>query len=85
MVEEERNRIRQAQAEGISIAKTKGKYKGRPVKYSPNAKGADKVIYDQIIERLDKKESVQDISRYTGVSRATIYKIKNNTIQLENS
>ncbi|QPR69986.1 helix-turn-helix domain-containing protein [Lysinibacillus macroides] len=34
------------------------------------------MIYDQIIERLDKNESVQDISRYTGVSMATIYKMK---------
>ncbi|WP_341302368.1 helix-turn-helix domain-containing protein [Lysinibacillus sp. FSL H8-0500] len=76
MVEEERKRIRQAQTEGIRIARANSKYKGRPIKYSPNAKGAYKVIYDQIIERLDKNESVQDISRYTGVSRATIYKMK---------
>lgn len=48
MVEEERKRIRQAQTEGIRIARANGKYKDRPIKYSPNAKGAYKVIYDHL-------------------------------------
>lgn len=77
MVEEERNRIRIAQREGIEIAKKKGKYKGRPLKYSSQAKGKDKIIYDTIVQMLKNKVSVMDIHRKTGVSRNTIYRIKN--------
>lgn len=77
MVEEERNRIRTAQREGIEIAKAKGKFKGRPVQYRKDAKNArDRMIYDQIVNRLKRKESVIDIHKYTGVSRMTIYRIK---------
>ncbi len=77
MVEEERNRIRSAQREGIEIAKAKGKFKGRPVKYKEDAKNPrDRMIYDQIVSRLKRKESVIDIHKYTGVSRMTIYRIK---------
>lgn len=76
MVEEERNRIRTAQREGIEIAKKKGKYKGRPLKYSSESKGKDKIIYDSIVQMLNNKESVMDIHRKTGVSRNTIYRIK---------
>ncbi|CAI6330859.1 recombinase family protein [Bacillus subtilis] len=77
MVEEERNRIKKAQSEGIALAKKKGKYKGRDTKYSPNAKNPkDRLAYDTIIDMLDKNESVMDIHKRTGVSRVTIYKIK---------
>lgn len=54
MVEEERQRITQAQREGIAIAKTKGKFKGRPMKYHENAKDPkDRLIYNEIIRMLD--------------------------------
>lgn len=76
MVEEERNRIRTAQREGIEIAKKKGKYKGRKLKYSEEAKGKDKIIYDTIVQMLKNNVSVMDIYRKTGVSRNTIYRIK---------
>ncbi len=76
MVEEERNRIRTAQEEGIRIAKIKGKYKGGKKKYHANARGKDKVIYDEVVRLLSKKESVMDIHRKTGLSRNTIYAIK---------
>lgn len=82
LVEEERLRSKAAQREGIAIAKEQGKYKGRPLKYrsdSPNA--TDRMIYDQIMTRLQQRESVMDIHKYTGVSRMTIYRIKN---ELEN-
>lgn len=75
-VETERERIKAAQAEGIKIAKEQGKYKGRPLKYSSEAKGQDKVIYDTIIQMLHNNETVMDIHRYTNVSRPTIYKIR---------
>lgn len=76
MVEEERLRIKAAQRQGIEIAKTQGKYKGRPIKYSSNSKGKDKIIYEQVIKLLQEENSIMDIHRATDLSRNTIYKIK---------
>lgn len=76
MVDEERERIRVAQREGIEIAKKKGKYQGRKRKYHPDAQGKDKLIYETIVRELEKNTSVMDIHRMTSVSRSTIYQIK---------
>lgn len=76
MVEEERNRIRTAQREGIEIAKEKGKFKGGARKYHSGATGKDKLIYDEIVRMLASGESVMDIHRRTGVARNTVYGIK---------
>ncbi|MFS0604922.1 recombinase family protein [Peribacillus frigoritolerans] len=76
-VEEERKRIKEAQKEGIAIAKEKGKFKGRPTKYHANAKDPkDRLIYNEIIRLLNENESVKNISEKTGVTRMTIYNIK---------
>lgn len=77
MVEEERDRIRQAQRQGIENAKKKGKYKGRKKKYHADASGQDKLTYETIVEELNNGTSVMDIHRKTGVARSTIYSIKN--------
>lgn len=77
MVEEERTRIKKAQAEGIKIAKASGKYKGRPVKYSSQSTGTDKIVYNYILSQLQANVSVIDIHKETGVARNTIYRIKN--------
>lgn len=42
-----------------------------------NAVGAKKLIYDTIVKGLQNGESVMMLHRKTGVSRKTIYKIKN--------
>lgn len=76
IVDEERERIRSAQREGIEIAKKMGKFKGRPVKYHSEAKGRNKLIYNAIVDDLKNNVSVMDIHRKTGVSRNTIYRIK---------
>jgi len=76
MVDEERKRIREAQREGIEIDKKQGKYKGRPVKYHAQAKGKDKIIYDDIVSNLQAGMSVMDIHLKTEVARNTIYRIK---------
>ncbi|MFV8830127.1 recombinase family protein [Alkalihalobacterium sp. APHAB7] len=76
MVEEERNRIRTAQREGIEIAKEQGKYTGRKVRYHEEAKGADKLVYDKIVKMLSVGHSVMEVHRKTEVSRNTVYKIK---------
>lgn len=76
MVEEERQRIRVAQREGIEIAKSQGKFKGGTKKYHSGATGKDKVIYDRIVHLLESERSVIDIHREVGVARNTIYGIK---------
>lgn len=85
VVDDERKRSKVAQIEGISIAKTKGKYKGRPTKYSADAKNPkDRLIYETIVSELKAGTSVIDIHKKTGVSRTTIYNMRdqneNNTI-----
>ncbi|WP_245796521.1 recombinase family protein [Domibacillus antri] len=81
MVEEERNRIRTSQKEGIAIAKEKGVYKGGKKKYRAEAKGKDKVVYDEVVRLLKQNESVMKIYRKTGVSRNTIYGIKKDIVE----
>lgn len=76
MVEEERNRIKTNQRQGIELAKQQGKYKGRPVKYHNDAKGADKLVYDAIVKGIDDGISVQELSNRLKVSKNTIYKIQ---------
>lgn len=76
MVEEERERIKQAQLEGIQIAKEKGKYVGRKRKYHKDAVGKDKIIYDEVVRLLNENVSVMDIHRKTGIARNTVYQIK---------
>lgn len=62
----ERALLLERQAEGIAIAKSKGKYKGR--KPSLNAEQAAAVA-----RRLTEGESASVLAREYGVSRATIY------------
>ena len=76
MVEDERKRNRIAQGEGIAIAKEKGTYKGKQVKYHAAAKGKDKLVYDEVVKLLTLQESVKRIHNKTDVSRNTIYRIK---------
>ncbi|WP_346729210.1 recombinase family protein [Lederbergia citrea] len=76
MVEEERTRIRAAQREGIEIAKRQGKFRGGKKKYHKNAKGKDRVIYEEVVRCLKENISVMDTHRKTGLSRNTIYSIK---------
>ena len=77
MAEQERINLLERQRQGIEIAKREGRYKGRPIKYSPQATGKDKLIHDTVIEKLKQGETVSQISRETDLSRNTIYKIKN--------
>lgn len=78
LVQEERDNIKKAQREGIEIAKEQGKYNGRPLKYRADAKKPkDRIIYEQIVTMLKQGASVMDIHKHTGVSRMTIYRIKN--------
>ncbi|MEI5907071.1 recombinase family protein [Bacillus spongiae] len=76
VVEEERNRIRSAQKEGIEMAKKKGLYKGKQTKYHKNAKGTDKLIYEEVVRLLKAGAKKVVIQEKTNVSRPTINKIE---------
>ncbi len=75
VVEEERNRIKTAQREGIAIAKERGAFKGKPRKYHAEV-NKDRIIYNEVVCLLKQNESVMNIHRETGFARNTIYAIK---------
>ncbi|MFW3364828.1 recombinase family protein [Aerococcus viridans] len=73
----EREEIKRKQRQGIEIAKRKGHYKGRPVKYSAEAKNPrDRMIYHVIVNKLKQEEPIKKIAEETGVTRDTVYRIK---------
>ncbi|GAB5807602.1 hypothetical protein JMUB7519_27660 [Staphylococcus aureus] len=54
------------------------RYKGRPVLYSPNAKDPQKrIIYHRVVELLEQGKSISTIAKEVGITRQTIYRIKN--------
>ena len=62
----ETNLRRERQAEGITAAKLRGIYKGRP----------PKIDMQEIQRRLSKGQSPTKIAREMKVSRGTVYKVK---------
>lgn len=75
--EQERLKILERQKQGIEIAKREGRYKGRGLSYSPNAKDKNKRrIYYLVVEYLNQKKPIKQISDEIGISRDTIYRIK---------
>lgn len=73
----EREESKRKQRQGIEIAKRKGHYKGRPVKYSADAKNPkDRMTYHVIVNKLKQEEPIKKIADDTGVTRDTIYRIK---------
>ena len=75
----EREKIRERQRQGIELAKAKGVYKGRVIKYGPNAKNAqDRLIWEQVVKMLNSGQyPISMIARKTGLSRSQVYRIKN--------
>lgn len=77
VAQNEREEIKRKQAQGISIAKKKGVYKGKQPEYSSIAKDPKKrYIYNQIVKMLDKNISIKQIAEETGTNRTLIYRIK---------
>lgn len=73
----EREESKRKQRQGIEIAKRKGHYKGRPVKYSAEAKDPrDRLTYQAIVKKLKREEPIKRIAEATGVTRDTVYRIK---------
>ncbi|MGX6962276.1 recombinase family protein [Vagococcus xieshaowenii] len=78
IAEQERTESKRRQAQGIAIAKANGVYKGRPKLYSPNARDPQKrSIYHQIVADLNNGIAISTIAKERGVTRQTIYRIKN--------
>ncbi|EMV4671960.1 recombinase family protein [Listeria monocytogenes] len=78
IAEQERAESKRRQAQGIHSAKQKGIYKGRPNLYSPTSKDPQKrVIYQRVIDMLSKGESISKIAEESGITRQTVYRIKN--------
>ena len=80
----EREEIKRKQKQGIVIAKEKGHYKGRPVKYAPDAKDPkDRMTYQVIVNKLKREEPIKKIAEDTGVTRDTVYRIKRELVVLK--
>lgn len=77
IAQNEREKMLERQRQGIAKAKERGAYKGRPVKYSEDAKGSDKLVYDTIVAKLENGVPISIIAKDVGITRPTIYKIKN--------
>ena len=75
----EREKIRERQKQGIELAKKRGAYKGRVIKYGPDAKNPkDKIIWERVVKMLKSKQyPISEIARETGLSRSQVYRIKN--------
>lgn len=67
----DRTLIKEKQRSGVELAKQKGLYKGRPVKYTKNHAG----VKHALDLRLNTDKTVKEISQITGISQATLYRI----------
>ena len=74
----ERELIRERTMEGLASARARGRMGGRP--------GKDKKIVEQALTLYDSKAySVEEISKTTGISRATLYKYVNLRKEAQNN
>lgn len=77
IAQNEREKIRERQRQGVLLAKAAGRYRGRPTDYSLDTKDPQKrLIYKTVIDMLKQKIPVAEIAKENGISRPTIYKIK---------
>lgn len=77
IAENEREKILERQKQGIALAKEKGVYKGRPIKYSEDSKNAkDRIVFQQVRKMLEENKPVRGIAKYVGIASSTVYEIK---------
>lgn len=75
--ENERKKMLDRQKQGIAQAKLRGAYKGRKTVYCINSSDPQKeLVYKNIVQQLQNNVSITEIARLNGVSRPTIYKIR---------
>ena len=78
VAQNEREKIRERQRQGIELAKKAGKYTGRVIKYSPNSKDPkNRWVWETVTKMLDsKKYSMSEIGRAVGIGRNQVYRIR---------
>ena len=78
VADNERQKIRERQAQGIKLAKERHVYKGRPAKYSPNSNDPQgRMVYENIKREYlgeDYGSKAKLADKY-GITRPTLYKI----------
>ncbi|HCT5235881.1 TPA: recombinase family protein [Enterococcus faecium] len=77
IAQNEREKIRERQRQGVLFAKKAGRYKGRPIEYSENSTDPQKrLVFKTVVDMLNQGVPVAEIAKENGLSRPTIYKIK---------
>lgn len=78
VAQNEREKIRERQAQGIALAKKMGKYHGRVIKYSPTARDPkNRWVWETVTKMLDSKQySYSEIARAVGIGRNQVYRIR---------
>ncbi|WP_079474009.1 recombinase family protein [Marinococcus halophilus] len=74
MAEEQWKQRKEAQDQGIAIAKAQGKYKGRQTEFSPEGKHRDK--YYMILNLLEQGYGQQEIAKRMNCGLSTVKRIK---------
>lgn len=78
VAENERQKIRERQRQGIERAKQKGKYKGRAKKYSPNSTSREgRLVYQGVVNdyKTDNYGTKVQLANKYGISRQQVYRI----------
>lgn len=78
VADNERQKIRERQRQGIEQAKKRGAYHGRPKKYAPNSNDREgRLVYDNIKRAYltGNYKSKSDLAKRNGLSRQQLYRI----------
>lgn len=78
VAENERQKIRERQRQGIVRAKQNGKYKGRSKKYSPTSTSREgRLVYQGVVNdyKTNKYETKAQLANKYGISRQQVYRI----------
>ena len=81
VAENERQKIRERQRQGIARAKQKGKYRGRMKKYAPNSNDREgRLVYKGIVNdyHTNNYETKVQLAKKYGISRQQLYRILQN-------
>lgn len=80
VAQNEREKIKERQAQGIKIAKQRGAYRGGTIKYGKDARDPkNRLVWETVVEMLKnraKYPSISGIARKAGISRQQVYRIK---------
>lgn len=77
IAQNEREKIRERQRQGVLLAQKAGRYKGQPIEYSINSTDPQKrLVFKTVVDMLKQGIPVAEIAKENGISRPTIYKIK---------